>query len=617
VKTLLGYIAAFVLLTVAGCGHSYPPSLRLADSLMDSRPDSALSVLDAAREHTAGAPEAVRMRYQLLRHQAMNKAFVPFTTDSAMLAVADYYDRHGTANDRLLAHYLLGCVYRDLGEAPRAIDCYLDAVAEADTASADCDFATMGRIYTQMAELYHRQLLFQNELAARQTAMQYFYQAKDTLHAIYHLGMSASACILMNKRDSAETILLHAIDLYNQHGYRQEALQASTMLMYIYAEQPERTLKLKQLIDQFESESDQFDSRHELPPPKRQFYYYKGRYFESINLLDSAEFHYRKMFRNDMTWAYRNTVYKGLLSISRKRHQADSIAKYAELYCMANDSSIAQKDQQQTAVIAASYDFVFYKNQSLENAKAAQSRLYYLICLTAVIAVLVIVVLELRHRNVNQRQEKLAEIRLLRAECAALSESLDNREMELQAQEESYQKTINAIKEAMNVKYGESLAIIAQLNIQHEEEKKRLTDEISQKEHRLSELERKIQVYSGKEVVTPYLSLGIVKRVRLLADQPGKALSDEEQTVLVEATKECYPVFIADLRHTPKIGELGIRVAILIALNIKPKTITHLLGIPYNQISNIKQDLNQGLFQENTARTLYQNICMRYRIMPY
>ena len=70
-KTLLGYIAAFVLLTVAGCGHSYPPSLRLADSLMDSRPDSALAVLDAAREQTAGAPEAVLMRYQLLRHQAI------------------------------------------------------------------------------------------------------------------------------------------------------------------------------------------------------------------------------------------------------------------------------------------------------------------------------------------------------------------------------------------------------------------------------------------------------------------------------------------------------------------------------------------------------------------
>jgi lipopolysaccharide biosynthesis regulator YciM len=50
-----------------------------------------------------------------------------------MLAVADYYDRNGTANERMEAHYLLGCVYRDLGDAPRALTSYNNAVDCADT----------------------------------------------------------------------------------------------------------------------------------------------------------------------------------------------------------------------------------------------------------------------------------------------------------------------------------------------------------------------------------------------------------------------------------------------------------------------------------------------------
>ena len=31
-----------------------------------------------------------------------------------MKEVVDYYDRHGSANERMLANYVLGCVYRDM-----------------------------------------------------------------------------------------------------------------------------------------------------------------------------------------------------------------------------------------------------------------------------------------------------------------------------------------------------------------------------------------------------------------------------------------------------------------------------------------------------------------------
>ena len=95
------------------------------------------------------------MRHELLRARAMNKSYTPFTTDSTMLAVADWYDRHGTPNERMEARYLLGCAYRDMGEAPRAVDCYLEAAGCADTTATDCDFWMMASIYGQMAKLYH------------------------------------------------------------------------------------------------------------------------------------------------------------------------------------------------------------------------------------------------------------------------------------------------------------------------------------------------------------------------------------------------------------------------------------------------------------------------------
>ena len=68
----------------------------------------------------------------------------------------------------------------------------------------------------------------------------------------------------------------------------------------MYVKSSDRLPEVKQLMDQFESESDLFDSHHELPPSKRQYYSYKGQYYERIGLLDSAEYYYRKIYRPNM-----------------------------------------------------------------------------------------------------------------------------------------------------------------------------------------------------------------------------------------------------------------------------------------------------------------------------
>ena len=123
-----------------------------------------------------------QMRQQLEELERQNREYEDFTTDSLAKELVDYFDRHGTANERLRAHYILGCVYRDLGEAPHAIDCYQDAIDQADTTAADFDVRTLGCIYAQMGAVYHRQLLLTNEIEARRKSYHYFHLAvQDTL----------------------------------------------------------------------------------------------------------------------------------------------------------------------------------------------------------------------------------------------------------------------------------------------------------------------------------------------------------------------------------------------------------------------------------------------------
>ena len=58
-----------------------------------------------------------QMVFQLEELERQNRADSLMLNDSLALRLADYFDRHGSANERLRAHYILGCVYRDMGEA--------------------------------------------------------------------------------------------------------------------------------------------------------------------------------------------------------------------------------------------------------------------------------------------------------------------------------------------------------------------------------------------------------------------------------------------------------------------------------------------------------------------
>ena len=71
--------------------------------------------------------DRIRMRAGLDSINMRNRNDQPFTVGDVEPYV-DFFDEHGTANDRLLAHYLLSRAYHDHGEAPMALQCYHDAI---------------------------------------------------------------------------------------------------------------------------------------------------------------------------------------------------------------------------------------------------------------------------------------------------------------------------------------------------------------------------------------------------------------------------------------------------------------------------------------------------------
>ena len=566
-----------------------------------------------------------RMEQELLRARKMNKEYVSFTVggalhspDSVMREVADYYDSHGTPNEQMEAHYLLGCVYRDLGEAPRAIDCYLDAAACADTTAADCDFYMLASIHAQMAWLYHQQLLLSYEVEAHRKASRYNLLANNTLLALHEQKMVAGVFVIQNKTDSAEITLNDVISQYHLYGYKQEALQASVMLMHIYINMPNRLSELKNLIEKYDTSSILFTQQNDLPSSSRMYFYYKGAYFEKTCQFDSAEYYYRKSYMPGLGAIAREPAYKGLFSVFSKLRKSDSIVKYARLYCEANDSSIAIKDQELTALMAASYNYQHYQAEAMLNAKKSNRNLVGAVI--SLIAALILLIINVKYKAI--KKEKQRQLAIMRSKYDVVKSKYKEKLKELDVQEETHRNIVNSLLEE-NARKQEELSSLQYenadtqhaidiINEQFEEHKKKHEAEINSYRAKMEELSRQARLTGERENYRHFLESAIVKRIKIYAERENKKLSENEIASLEETVSEYYPELTCDLSKTTNIKNLDMQVCLLVLLGMGNRKIMQLLNISDKQVSNLKKEANTALFNNNSAKNLYKNLITHY-----
>jgi hypothetical protein len=613
-------LCMFSLLT--GCiDNKISVTLQQIDTLMTEHPDSALKQLDSLRLEKAEWPKSLRMRYDLLEAKAQNKAFIPFTTDSIAKDFTIYYDNNGSANERMLAHYLLGCAYRDLGEAPHAIDCYLTAISKADTTAKDCDFYTLSCVYAQMADIYYQQLLLSNNIESLKKASGYALRAHNPFFAILNYHKTCNAYILLNKTDSAKIVINEAIRQYRLKGFSQKALQAFSTLIYIYVNNHENLSEAKTLMDEYEAECSFFDKNHELPPSKRQYYYYKGQYFEGVHQLDSAEYYYRKVYYPLMPPVAQNPMYKGLLNVFTKRHQTDSIAKYAKLYCDANDSSIAKKDQDLTAHMAANYNYNRYQRQALDNERRAhhtQLLLIGILIITSVTASIIYIKWNNNKKKQEElRQKKQQELDDLKTEYANATDNYNKNLHTLQLLDKVHQEVIAAIQEELNTTKSETESYkskIYEINRQYEDNKQELTQENEFLKTKIEELKRQEGIRKQITVSQQFTKTEIVKRLFYLVDHPLVDMTEKEWQELIEAASNYYPALLHDLTNSPKISQQEVRTCLLVCLSLRESDIARLTKTSAQRVTNWKAVINKELFKDSSARSLYKNLTNHYEI---
>ena len=336
---------SYIVCTLCGlllfsCGQQAARrELSRAEVLLDTQPDSAFALLDSMKDETDDLSKSLRMRYHLLYAQAMNKTYHSLSgRDSVLQEVVDYYDWWGNANECMTANYMLGSVYRDEGNTPLALKYYRDATEKADTASADCDYRILCRIYGQIADLFNVQRAPRLQLEAQHKAVDYAWKAKDTVAATIFYGNLCLPYHMLNMMDSALYYSQKAAIMFKSIDRKDLAAGLLPIDISVYLRNQDYN-SIKSAIAEYERNSNFFDQSGNIRKGKEIYYYYKGSYYEGIGKLDSAELYYRKTLQSHPNLNAKEAVCKGLLSLYQQLGNVDSISKYSELYCQTNDSA--------------------------------------------------------------------------------------------------------------------------------------------------------------------------------------------------------------------------------------------------------------------------------------
>lgn len=175
-----GYSPLLLLMALLffNCSYqkSYPPAMQQAENCIVHFPDSALSYLALLNTTIEQEPEETQMYYALLTIKAKDKLYIPHTSDSLIKSITHFYEHYGDPDKLMEAYFYLGSTYRDMNDAPRAVEAFQHA---ADVGKNSNRYDLLARIYGQMGTRLAYQNLYMEALEIYKKSLHCYQISKD------------------------------------------------------------------------------------------------------------------------------------------------------------------------------------------------------------------------------------------------------------------------------------------------------------------------------------------------------------------------------------------------------------------------------------------------------
>ena len=404
---------AIILLLLTSCQGSEKCDrlMQLADSLIENTNDFATAstlIFDSIDTQTDKLSHRQLMRHKLLQLKVRNKQDRLTEADTAFSRVADYYRRHGSPNEQVEALYFLARVYHNMGRLPQAIDLYQQADQAADTTRSNCNWKHLFLVHSQLSEIYSEQCLPDRNCEELEKMRYCAQKSNDTLYVLSCEVWKAEALWDCGKYDEAVRLENSASKRMAEAGYEQWANGCHALQIHRLLEQG-KAKEARPYMDLQEKKSGIFDNFGNIEKGREIYYYSMGTYQLLINHLDSAEFYYRRLLTFPKGIGNLEAGYKGLFYLYIKKSVTDSIAKYAHLYCDANDSALKNLSTEKIQFIRSFYDYSKFQKLAKSKTQEAKATKYVATSLVLVLVLTLFIIaylFNIYRKTLRKRQEK-------------------------------------------------------------------------------------------------------------------------------------------------------------------------------------------------------------------
>ena len=558
---LLFLSVLFAGLSCQRAEKSYPPAMQRAISLLSARPDSALYYLSQLDSQMADEPEETRMYHRLLTLAAEDKLYVPHTSDSLIREIVRYYEGYGDSDKLMMAYYYQGSVWRDMNDAPRAIDCYHRAL-EAGRHTRCSDLLIS--IYSQLGTLLAYQGVYDESLQATRTALALCRQYRDTLSSPFFLRNIGRIWDIRRNKDSVYHYYNAALQ---QARYNQDSVMIEAVLLELGAISLSfnEVDTAKMLLEKVKHRNDR----------KRFFHGILGRIYSREGQRDSA----RAYFNRALPYAglrQQVTLHEELARLDYAEGRYAEAFSHASQSMALRDSVTSLTETEEVAKINALYNYhrTEEMNRQLEQRNRRQRGWLYGIVSAALLAACATAVWlrQKKHEAALQRQK----IRNLEAEQYRRSEAY---------RAESRRQLAELEAQLCKAEKDKDTARRELLETRH------ALLELSAAKNRIEQQERGLLVSQlHRSSVYAFFHKAAHEEIRITAE------NWQELRAAIDAAYDDFTGRLYSL--CPHLSEMELHICWLIKIQLSPKDMAQIVGRSQSAVSMARTRLYKKIHQK-------------------
>lgn len=407
----------FFICLLASCTKQANKQLSNIENIMLAQPDNAFTLLQKDSASICKEGTDAQMYYQIIRCRVADLLYIPHTSDSAMLKVANYYTKQNNQKALSMAYYCLGCIYRDLKEHPRAINYFLKSI---NTDSTHTPKEMIGRCYYQLSGFEDNRKNPIKALEYEIKAYNYISLTKDyTLANNCLINIAQDYKTLGNDEKYSAFINLAK----NKISATKDTINLARFIIAKgqIAIQGRNNKKLKTLIN---------EGKKILPTILKQqeygFYLMQGYYYKELHQVDSASYYFQKVLNigNPIMEYEANTA---LSETNAENREYTTAWKFLNKAIKLRNAIDSIDNKQEAEKMKASYNYEL-EVAKREEAEESKNRYKYAMLL-GIICILGLTTLILAHKNAS-KEKSIKQLKLI----AQQNELIKNQEQKIEEQ---------------------------------------------------------------------------------------------------------------------------------------------------------------------------------------